>query len=249
MLKPSTIKAQEALAMFTRTGEYNTIPGVLEHRLTHYRRLVHNVTYGILKQAFPITLQLLSQKEWDELVNAFQAQHDAQAEEVWRMPKELHTFVQQNDYNTTFNRPYLEELLWFEWLEIEVYGMLDGFVPNFTKGNLSEQELILNPDFHLHSFSHPFHKMSIEAATEHVGLFHVLVYRTQTTKEVRFIELSPFTQLLFELLLETQSFHEALRRVEIETGLSLDENQRNGALQFVTHLYDKEVILGVSSPE
>ena len=125
MLTPDTIEIQNKLASYCRTGEEVEIPGVSQNRLRHYRRLVKNVIHNTMKQAFPITHKLLERAEWEEMVDRFFIEHDAQTPKVWELPKEFYEYVKRSGYAKKYDRPYLDDLLYLEWIEIEVHSMPD----------------------------------------------------------------------------------------------------------------------------
>ncbi len=62
-LQKPTAKAQNQLGEYCRTGVNQNIPGVIENRLHHYRRLVFNVVKNTMHQAYPLMLQVLGEKE------------------------------------------------------------------------------------------------------------------------------------------------------------------------------------------
>ncbi|HYG53588.1 MAG TPA: putative DNA-binding domain-containing protein, partial [Flavobacteriales bacterium] len=126
MLRPETKSIQSKMAAYCREPEFtDAIEGSKPGRLHNYRRLVFNIIEDTLADAYPITRSMMDDEEWIDMVNAFFSKHNCQSTQLWRMPFELVEFVENHEYHTKIGRPYLLELLYFEWLEIEVYQSPD----------------------------------------------------------------------------------------------------------------------------
>ena len=160
MLSKETIDIQNQLATYCRDGKLVPIEGAKEDRLHNYRRLVFNVICDTLETAYPITNQVLEEGEWDELMFDFFNEHPCQDPQVWRMPKELIGFTESKKYADKWDKPYLIELLWFEWLEVDVHGLDD--VELDEKASIKDvwtDELVLNPYIEFVELDYPVHKM------------------------------------------------------------------------------------------
>lgn len=206
LLKTETSKIQEDLAKFCRSGELTTkIPVSREASLSHYRRLVFNVVKNALKQAYPITHKLLKGKEWNTLVKRFFIEHDCQTPQVWKMPEEFAIYVKESGYVEKSDRPYLNDLLLFEWTEIEVHTMPDKDIPPIKKeGNLFSNILVLNPEFRMLNLKYPIHIRPGGEAARLEGNYYVLIFREPETGRVKFISLS----MLFAFVTEQLSTHD-----------------------------------------
>lgn len=240
----------EAFAAYVKQPDKRPdLPGVKYERLTEYRRLVRNVFDGTLRQAFPITSEVLSGIEWNQMVDAFMAQHPAQNYRVWKMPHEFYRFVSEMDFARIFNRPYLNDLLYFEWMEIEVFTMPDETLPLFeTEGDFLRHRLILNPEFRLIELEYPVFKMAADEARKRKGRYFLLIFRHVESGAVRFVELSPFLALLWQLLSETPlSGYDVL--LQLKEQLAFDDVQPmvKLALPFYKDMFVQGGILGFYS--
>lgn len=245
MLKTDTIQIQEALGSYCKTGETPQLPGVVESRLPQYRRLVRNVFYGILQQAFPITSAILTDEEWDQLINDFMVHHPAQEHEVWKMPKELVDFVEGTDYSEKLNRPYLEELLHFEWIEILVHGMEDVPFQYTPSQQLSlTDKVMLNPYHELVTLQYPVHKSAETDYNQHKGVYYVLVHRDIEEFDVQFTELAPFVALLINAIENdnSHSFSQILDQVCQEVNIERSAAVEQQAEAFLNHFLQKKVL-------
>ena len=133
LLKTETYQHQSKLAQYCRNGKPVAIPGTIETRLPHYRRLVFNVVKDSLEAAYPIAHSFINEKDWREMAYRFFSEHNCQTPQVWKLPFEFYEFATAGDFANKYNIPFLNDLLYFEWLEIEVYMMEDLPFPNFKK--------------------------------------------------------------------------------------------------------------------
>ena len=66
-----TIEQQSLLAKFCRDGAEPSLEGITEGRLHNYRRLVFGVVREALSSTYPLTVNLLTNKEWSILIQEF----------------------------------------------------------------------------------------------------------------------------------------------------------------------------------
>jgi len=205
MLRPETTKIQNDLAMYCRSGKEADIPGITEGRLPHYRRLVLNVVHGSIVQAYPITRKVLSEDEWKYLFNSFFVEHDSQTPILWKLPYEFYLYAKENEYYKQFNKPWLTELLWIEWLEIEVHMMPDSSHPPYMKsGDVLSDHIIINRDSKLIQLEYPVHLHSVEEAAKRKAIYYVFAYRKTDSGKVRFLNLSVLHAWLMDRLMNDQ---------------------------------------------
>lgn len=245
-LKKDTAEIQEALGMFCRTGKETDIPGVTPGRLFHYRRLVNNVVRDILDSGFPITLATLGEELWDELVQDFFVNGQPSAPQVWRMPFEFYLYHAAKETGMHLGKPYLDDLLYFEWMEIEVHNMPDRPFPEYEKkGDVLERKLAFNPEYEIVRMDYPVHMYPAEQASALKGDYFVLIFRSPETGYVQFLNLSALnvfilTRLVEEDLPACQLRGEIAEATGIESGKYMDE-----ALEkFIAALMQKQLILG-----
>jgi hypothetical protein len=249
MLRPETIKIQEDLAMYCRSGKETAIPGVTEGRLHHYRRLVSNVVSGTIAQAYPITRKVLSEEEWNYMFDSFFIEHDAQTPILWKLPYEFYLYASEKSYDEHFNKPWLIELLWFEWLEIEVHMMADENHESVQKkGDIMTDQIIINRDSRLIQLEYPVHLYPVHEAAHKKGNYYVFIYREIKGGTVRFLNLSVLHAWLIDRLINAARAPVVGLMPEISNMLGLKE-ETNIHLQlkkFLEEMLEKDVILGFS---
>jgi len=249
LLDNKTHYYQSALAGYCRTGKYNSIPGVRKQHVTHYRRLVYNVVDDMLQSAFPLTHHLLSAKEWNTLINRFFSSHPCQSPQIWSMPKELYQYVVQHGSTLLIKYPFLYELLLFEWMETELFMMEDLPVTYSNTGNLSTDQLVLNPEHQLLHFQYPVHIKKAKQITEaDKGNYYLVMFRNPDTDGVQFMSLSPALVRIVEWLNEMPVNMETLTNyIADEWQLQITPDISAMISRFVTEALTNRLITGFTA--
>lgn len=141
-LRKETIEIQERFGAYCRTGEEVDLPGITPGRIHHYRRLVNSVVRDTLGSAFPISITSLGEELWDQLVQEFFSSGIPKVPQIWRLPLEFYHYHGEVGTGERIGKPYLDDLLWFEWMEIEVQNMPDRPFPEYvSEGSLLGSQL------------------------------------------------------------------------------------------------------------
>ncbi len=246
MLLNETIEIQNKVAKYCKTGLEEEIPGVTKNRLHHYRRLIYNIVDDTMATAFPITKEWLNSDEWDILISDFLAKHQAQTPQVWKLPSEFYSFVKQQNYSVKFNKEALNDLLFFEWIEIEVHTTPDIVVDKFNKqGDLLRDKLVLNPHFRLVQLTYPVHIHHAGIAQEKSGEWYVLVYRNYETNSVHFMQLSLLHLFIIEQLTDSPlSVSDLIPLINVAFGIDDEASLLIHLNPFFEDLLTKTIILG-----
>lgn len=247
-LTNETQNIQSTLARYCRTGVIPELPGVSVKGLQQYRRLVYNVIDDTLEGAFPITHAFLSAEEWHELVTFFFKEHACQTTSVWKLPYEFYEFVNANDLELKHLYPFLVDLLYFEWLEIEVHTMPDYPVRKYRlQGNWLTDQLVLNPEFRLVNLNYPVHLFTPSELNEEAkeGNYYVLTYRELDTGNVQFFDVSIFYGYMIMQIIETEKnqdniLNDACALFNLERTTELEQSVEF----FLDHLLQKKFLLG-----
>jgi hypothetical protein len=248
-LSSHTEYLQSAFAEFCRTGNPVELPGTNTRRMGYYRKLSFNVIYNALEQAYPITQQVLTDSEWTNLVDDFFANYNNRTPFLWQMPYGFYEYVAGNALPLKKGYPFLEELLYFEWLEIEVHTMEDvelpqGFVrnPAFDTGN----PVVVNPEHRLVQLTYPLHIKGVEQAIKEPGNYYVLIYRHPESGNVKFLNLSVLSAFAFSLFAQKQlNIYEAVKEIENQFRLKNKLSVLKNVGQFLKELFELKAILGI----
>ena len=242
-----TEKLQHRLAEYCRTGSPNFLPGTNGKGMKHYRRLSFNIFNNTLEQAYPITYEYLDESEWTELVDGFFSGHDCQTPLLWQMPYEFYTYVEENDLKQKEKYPFLPELLYFEWLEIEVHTMEDidiqaEYIPD---KHFEDTIPLVNPEHRLVQLNYPLHLKPIKEAIQHPGQYFVLIFRDPDEGNVHFINLSVvFVFALEQLSQQDLTINELTEMISEQFGVEDTGEIKKHLEGFFEHLFDQQAVLG-----
>ena len=197
-------KAQSLLAKYCldeRQGIPENIHFSNPSGLLHYRRLIHNIMEGCLENAFPIAYDFLQGDRWDDLVMKFTSECSCQSYQICHTPKEFYLFVRDRSSENPEDA-FLVELLYFEWVEIELHVMPD-VAPHPSSLSLeytSRAAIIINPEYRLVTLKHPVHRVAPSKALNAPGSYHLLLFRCADTGDVQFIEINAVFVWIIQVL-------------------------------------------------
>lgn len=247
LLKTETYNQQSKLAQYCRTGIASDILEVKANRLPHYRRLVFNVVKDALETTFPIAFKFLQSEVWEEIVYNFFCLHNCQHTQVWRMPEEFYQFCRNESYTATYDLPYLNDLLYFEWLEAEMYVMEDLEYPNFSENtNWLKGKIAVNPEHKIIKLEYPVHFQIPDEAVKNKGNYFLLLYREKETGKVQFVNLSIlFTFLVENIVLQEKTLEEIFNDILHIFGINNLDLLQKEAFKFLEDLLQRGFVLGI----
>jgi len=239
-------ESQKKLSNWVRTGLDSQIDGAKQEGLKQYRRLFRNNIYSTMRQAFPIAFEILEEDNWNMLIDDFFAKNDSVTASIWKLPFEFYDFVEKNDYATKFDMEFLNDLLYFEWLEIEVFTMPNEYLePHSNKGDLMRDKIEFNKEYRLVSIEYPVHLYAAKEAVKHKGEYFLLTYRTPDTYEVKFVNMPALHVLFFEYICNQEMNGTQIIEEIILQNPAVDSNQIEQNLSdFIESMMKEKVFLG-----
>lgn len=244
-LLKETYEQQAKLAQYCRDAKVPDLIGVKYENLPHYRRLVFNIASDILETAYPITYSFLPKETWEKLVFDYFVEHKCQTAQVWRMPLEFYDYCVEKNIQEQLNLPFLNDLLYFEWLELEVHTMEDITYPKFTsKGDWFNDKIAVNPEFKLIKLTYPVHTTAPTELIGKEGTYFLFIYREKESGNVQFMDLS----MLYTYILEQIAGGELLKDVLVEANNLFQLNNisflKEHTEKFINDLQQRQFILG-----
>lgn len=198
-LSPETHSIQSQLARYCRDGILTELSGARVERLPQYRRLVFNIIQDNIESAYPIAFKYLETEIWNVLVYDFFSTHECQSYQVWKLPKEFMEFVVGNNYQEKHQLPFLNDLLQFEWAEMELYNTTDiPYEYGNVNGDIFNGTISFNPEHLMLPLKYPVHIVPPAKALELKGNYFVLLFREKETGKIQFVDLSVWYAFLVE---------------------------------------------------
>jgi hypothetical protein len=247
LLKTETYNQQSSFAQYCRNGKEVAILGTIPERLPHYRRLVFNIIKDALETTYPITFKYIERETWDEMVFNFFSSHKCNDPQVWRMPKEFVDFCKTENYAVKYKLPFLNDLLYFEWLEAEIYMMEDIPYPQFNSStNWIEEKIAVNPEHKIIKLEYPVHLEKPFEAANKKGDYFLLLFREKETGRVQFVNLSVlFTFLIENIVLAEKTVEEIFNDILYIFGINDLKMLRTEVSKFLEDLKIRGFVLGI----
>jgi len=247
LLKTETYKQQSNLAQFCRDGKEVAILNAKPERLSHYRRLIFNVVKDALETTYPISFKYIESQTWDEIVYNFFSLHKCNDPQVWRMPFEFFEFCKSEKYADKYKLPFLNDLLYFEWLEVEIYMMEDLEYPEFENSkNLLPEKIAVNPEHKIIKLEYPVHLKNPIDAVNIKGDYFLLIYREKESGRVQFVNLSVlYTFLIENIVMAEKTLEEIFSDILYIFGINDLEMLQTESFKFLDDLKTRGFILGV----
>lgn len=199
-----------------------------------------------MHQAYPIALQVLGEKEFTSLIHDFFSHHKPQTPQVWKLPGEFYEYALSANFKDKTGKIWLNDLLLFEWIEIEVHTMPDIELPEFgSKGNILEDVLLSNPESRLIQLDYPVHLMNVREAEKNKGNYFVLLSRDPETGKVIFFNLPILYAWIYEKIINEQiSIKEILPNLKEIFGIRDDEKLLANISAFINDLKTRHAFIG-----
>ena len=237
---------QDEFAAYIRDPENNPAPAdVKEQRMSMYRELFFNNIEGFLSGNFPVLRKILDDQQWLALVQDFFAKHLCRSPYFSEIPEEFLDYL-QNERNSQEDLPFMLELAHYEWVEMALSIAKEEVVAcNLELDNLLNRNIALSPLAWPLAYQYPVHKIGpaflpLQAPEQPTFL---IVYRNEED-EVNFIEITPITYRLLEIIQEHESslVEDCLKQVARETNHPAPEPIIAGGLQILKELAEKTII-------
>lgn len=244
-----TYNDEKLLADWVRTGNPVELNVTRQDGFKQYRRLFRNNIHNTLMQTFPITFEVLSKKEWNKLVDDFFATGKVTDGRIWLMAENFYNFVVDAGYIETFKKPWLNDLLLFEWVEIEVYTMNDIPMEHFLNSGDSLYDVLeINPEYRLINLEFPVHLYAAKQTISKKGSYFLLVYRNPENYKVKFSNLHPLAVVVFEKIrTERKSLKQIIDEMDALQETPIDDTQKHELHLFVKLMLNEKAFLGYKS--
>ncbi|MGZ4994280.1 MAG: HvfC family RiPP maturation protein [Methylobacter sp.] len=237
---------QLEFASYIRDPENNPPPAdVQPERMAMYRELFFNNIDSFLSANFPVLRTILDERQWFELGQDFFAKHASQSPHFSEIPEEFLDYL-QNERDSSADFPFMLELAHYEWVEMALSIAKETVAANqHSLDNLLNQPIRLSPLAWSLAYQYPVQKISPaflpETAPEQATF--LIVYRNPDD-EVNFIEITPMTYRLLEIIQEREPILtvDCLKQVAEESNHPNSEIIVSGGLQILKELAEKTVI-------
>ena len=242
-----TLQAQTDMVNYCRQAQ-----GSLHHysrpdAMPHYRKLIRNLHHDVLQSAYPLAHELLG-TNWDTAIDQFLASASTSQAQLWRMPQSFMHWVSQTHKGKVWQLPQLNNLLLFEWTEIELQTMPNKSLPPYKpNGNLQTDKLVITPEYSLLPLEYPVHQLPASEAVARPGKYFVLGFRHSQSGDVEFVALTALHVFVIEKLgQQPYNLNELSTQAALVFAMHNTELVRRSLHTFFATLHELGFVLGFS---
>ena len=172
-----------------------------ERALLKYKELINSIYHQSLMKAYPICHSILEPTVWNTWVADFIKFSRSDEPRVWLMPRLFKEYVKTQKLGEKNHMPYMDDLLLFEWLEIEVFTELDINLPKISASiNWDKDTVYFNPHAREMVLDYPVHRSIKHDELMKKGLYNMIVYRHPETFSVQYIQMGVFDKLCIDFM-------------------------------------------------
>ncbi|MFA5495410.1 MAG: putative DNA-binding domain-containing protein [Porticoccaceae bacterium] len=255
---PDTLRLRDyQLAFAARIRDPRGQPrpqGIPARRMRVYETLLFNNLNGFLLACFPVARRLLGVRAWRKLVRQFFVEQRCASPLFRDIPGAFLDWMQEVAPQTFPDRPWLYELMHYEWLELAV--MTDAAEVEAVTDDGQEDLLagvpLLNATARLACYRYPVHRIGPRfkaTGTEGAdGASHCYLLYRDDRDVVRFRMLNPVSARLLALIdAEGLSGRDALYKVAAELGHAQSETVVETGAMLLADLRRAGALTGVRS--
>jgi hypothetical protein len=249
------IQVQKSFTAHVRNPRVNPIPdGIEARRMKIYSDLLYNNVQSLLSSTFPVIHKILSAADWTALTRDYFAQHQAHTPLFPQMPREFLRYLQDERGQRDEDPAFLLELAHYEWTELAL-SIDTREIPCAgidKQGDLLQGCPQFSPLAWPLAYQFPVQRLSpdYQPATAPEQATYLLVYRNRQDS-VGFLELNPVSARLVDLLNNNAaqlSGDALLQQIATELQHPNPDAVRQGGLQIMQDLLNRDVILGTKKP-
>ena len=161
--------------------------------LSVYSDLVRGRLEDLISTSYPVFKSFLTREEFEEIMTEF-IKEDHPHPLLIDLTREFVQFFISRDFSAKRRLPFLEELVKYEWTEIELFNEKDEPITN-SKDWSWEEPLSLSASSRLVNYTYPVHEAYSLQEQEILNLrgnYNLLIYRDARNYEVRTVALTDF---------------------------------------------------------
>lgn len=196
-----------------------------------YKSLVLHRFYEVLSNGYPLFFEQVSEERFEKLVYEFM-QYGAKSTVMWKMPNEFRKFVKKS--KVLKDIPYINDLLWFEWIEVEL--MMNNYKLQKSKKFSFNNEYKLNKNSILKKLKY---KVFEDGSYDKEGEYYLLAYYDFNEYQVFYREIS-LPMYLFLKELNKNGLQKAIKLIA-----DMSDEKKKAVKEFFSEPLDELVGLNI----
>jgi uncharacterized protein len=218
---------------------------VKQNRMAMYRELIFNNIDSFLSDNFPVLKQIHDDQQWQTLIQDFFSKHKSKSPYFSEIPEEFLDYL-ENERDNADDFPFILELAHYEWVEMVLaIAKEEVIVSPCCTQNLLDEYIKLSPLAWPLAYQYPVQRIAPDylprQAPEQPTC--LIVYR-DPQYEVHFIEITPITYRLLQLIQENEHYCAKDCLIQVTKELSHSDPDRlvDAGLTILKELAEKGII-------
>ena len=179
-----------------------------------YQKLVFMRYLEVIKNSFPLFIDEISEKKLESSVKFFMKE-TPETPFVWQIPNDFRKFVKKNKI---FNdKKYLYELMYYDWIEIEIY--MKEYKFKKQKKFSYKNNYVLSKSARIKRFDFDIINKEYKVKRENF----VIIYHDFQSNEVVYREINQLIYVLIKSLNKKQSLQDILKEICKENEIDFKE--------------------------
>ncbi len=179
-----------------------------------YQKLVFIRFHEVISGTFPLFVEQIEEEVLDNSIKAFM-KNAPSTPFVWKIPNDYRKFVKKN--KLFHDKKYLYELLYYDWIEIELYMKEYKFK---KQTNFSYKEnYTFSKSARIHRFKYDIVNRNYDVKRENF----LVIYNDFKTNQIVYREINQLIFVLFQKLNKKQSIGETLKELCLENEIDFKE--------------------------
>ena len=182
-----------------------------------YQKLVYLRYEDVIKNAFPLFIENISEKELENSILCFM-RNTPKSPFVWKIPNLYRKFVKKNSFFD--NKKYLYELLYFDWIEIKL--CMKEYKDKKSKPFSYKKSYTLSNSVKIKGFEFDIINKEFDKEREN----YLIVYYDFDIDEVVYREVNPVIYFLLKSLGKNLSINKYLKKLCNENEIDFKEAKK-----------------------
>lgn len=182
-----------------------------------YQKLVFQRYEEVLKNSFPLFIKEVDEKLFESSIKEFM-KDTPNTPFLWKVPKDYLDFVEKNKLFS--KEKYLYELLYFDWIEIEIY--MKEYKFSKEKKFSYKDTFKLSKSARIKKFKYDILNKQYTTKRENF----VVIYYDFESNEIIYREINPLIYKLLDSLDKTHTIGETLKELCLENDIEFKEAKK-----------------------
>ena len=182
--------------------------------LNVYQKLVYMRYEEVIKTSLPLFAKHIGEAELEDAIKVFM-KNSPETPFVWKIPNDFRKFTKKNKLFK--DRKYLYELMYYDWVEIELY--MKEYKIDKQKKFKFKNSYSLTQSARIKKFTYDIIGNNFTDKKEN----YVVVYHDFDSEDVIYREINPLIYFILKNLNEKENFEEVLRTICEENEIDLEE--------------------------